>query len=45
MLKELTDDNLIALETAIYCYYRETGLVENLGNFSEIVRELTIREV
>ena len=44
-LTKLTTDELVELENNIFDQWEKTERVHSLGEYSEIVRELTLREV
>jgi len=43
-LTKLTNDELIAMENEIFNQWEKTERIHSLGDFSEIIREITLRE-
>jgi hypothetical protein len=41
---DMTDEELLEVYDEIMEQYEDTGVVESLSDFEEIVRELTLRE-
>ena len=41
----LTDEQLIDLEGAIFINWHETGKVDDLMTYAELIMELTLREI